>query len=54
MFCACASVSEESLLAKASPTEQSTHEAPEIAIGIVLASLRFHEAFDPDKIVCGV
>jgi len=43
------SVSEESVLAETSATKQSTHEAPEVAIGIIFASLKFHEAFDPDK-----
>jgi len=34
---------EESALVETSPTEQSNHGVPEIAIGIILASLKFHE-----------
>ena len=37
------SVSEESAPVDTSPTKQSSHEVPEVAIGIIFASLKFHE-----------
>ena len=41
-FSCFASVSVQPAPAETSSTEQSTHEAPEIEIGIICASLKFH------------
>ena len=47
------SVSEESTPVENS-SQQSSHDAPEIAIGIILASIKFHKAADTNRIVQGL